>query len=725
MNSIIPTWDVLPNSFCTDGTYIYTVIMGWPGAVLKIDPTTMTVIARWPGTIYTAYIRDITYLAPYLYIACGATSTSKVAGVSKLNTVVKLNPTTMSEVAHVVADTNTQEAYAITNDGTNIYVAMTTSSSTGFIVRKLTTALATVGNWTKPHAGSVRSIQYEAGFIYVAGRSADNRIYKVDPVALTSIERSVTGLVKVLTVFGGFVYVSSDSGFGKIYKYDAATLVLAGAPNTWSGIASQTIETPTTSDSGHKLTNDGVNLYAGVVNQVTTVDAAVKIDVATMTTSAIWVGNANQLQNGPVFHDSGKLFYGARYYNGGGVSSVANGPGQIVKIDAATMVADATLILTAPQPNQIRFSNRVNAITTDSTITTEWSVGFGLSVSRPIVRMLNGTIAYVVVKQTGLISYLIQVYKSVDNGSTWTLYKSFSGVFTAHPIMVADSQNNLHVFVPGNNTYASDTNGWVPVSIDATAADDKGASAVIDANDKLTYVFTTTLNRRIRVVQNHTGLWVSKDIANAGTTGRGMYPALAVDGQNIIHLTFAGQNHPSINGGSGYLAHVECNAGTWGAIESIYNLDWTGDPMTFILNGVPIAIDDNDDIHICADMYVQYAVDLVNRGKLIYFKRSSGVWSSMEVVKDLTYLNGSFTYSTITLDRANIPYIITPVPVLDGNWAGYIESFRKSGGVWSALENLCDLPYEVANMASIWANYPRQTVVWKNCIYPLSRIQRK
>jgi hypothetical protein len=99
---------------CTDGTFIYIAMEEQPARVLKVNPSTMSVIASWVGTATQRWAEDLCYLGGFIFVSLDDADGAGYGGM------VKLNPVTMLQVnAWTGAPCN-----RMTTEGTYIYVTI-------------------------------------------------------------------------------------------------------------------------------------------------------------------------------------------------------------------------------------------------------------------------------------------------------------------------------------------------------------------------------------------------------------------------------------------------------------------------------------------------------------------------------------------------------------------------------------------------------------------------
>lgn len=294
---------------------------------------------------------------------------------------------------------------------------------------------------------------------------------------------------------------------------------------------------------------------------------------------------------------------------------------------------------------------------------------------------------------------ILKVDYTDDNGITFTnslsLTLSYVDGFHEGWTLAVDSHDNIYlayiekITPAGQNSYVyySKFNGvtWsAPAQVAVSGALPSFylfINIVADKNDKIYITWEEYKNvgslRVIDVAEYSSGTWNVTQINDGigGSQGTGLYPALAVDSLNQLHLTYYGYN-ASWNSGNGFVAHVICVAGIWGAIGTAVNLAGN----EYLLNGAPVVVDSSNEIHICYDYY--FGAFPNYHPKLMYARTIAGVWQVPEVVIDKSALKNTYSYGSISLDGNN-PVIVAEIPTTNSGTNADVMYFYKSGGVWT------------------------------------------
>jgi len=310
--------------------------------------------------------------------------------------------------------------------------------------------------------------------------------------------------------------------------------------------------------------------------------------------------------------------------------------------------------------------------------------------SRGIVKTSTGRIyvAYHTFKNAPTSTSTITVDYTDDNGVTFhnslTLSSPFSvGIHSGWSLAI-DSQDHLHLAYVFTGTGATHSvyymsfNGssWsVPTPVDLNVNMNQNHTDIkTDLGNNVSIAYNYVVPFQPVVAALSGGVWTKTTLVPGEN---GAFPFLAVDSLNRMHLTYSGYGGV-LNAGNSYAGHMVCTSGVWGSPEVAIGLNDTG----FILNGVPVVIDDSDEVEICIDFYDESPPDYNDLPKLLYARTLGGVWQPPEVVIDKSSLINTYTYGSISLDGNN-PVIVAEIPLTDNMTDAEVDYFVKVGGVWT------------------------------------------
>ncbi len=224
------------------------------------------------------------------------------------------------------------------------------------------------------------------------------------------------------------------------------------------------------------------------------------------------------------------------------------------------------------------------------------------------------------------------------------------------------------------------------------------AIAVDNANNiHVVYVDYTTV-WRLKYVKKTAGVWGSSSvIATGAAAGDNIEElSLAIDSNNFPHVTY---DHEVSGDYRVYYIH-ETGAG-WQAAELVSSAAVGTFPYS------QIALDSSDDVHV---VWMTYGVGTYpGESQTAYRKRESGVWQAPEYLTDVDNAQG---YPCISISSNGIIHVI---------WMGFgwganptewtIQYKSKSGATWSSQEDLVNEAKFNYPETSLWARCPSSNIL--------------
>ncbi|TCL74252.1 hypothetical protein EDC14_1004190 [Hydrogenispora ethanolica] len=243
-----------------DGTYLYASVNGNPSSFVKIDPTTMTIIASL-AFVGNETFNTLIFDGTYLY----STSTKF--------RFIKINPITMTIVGEFDFTSEGAYIFSLAFDGKHLYAGLATQPAK--IVKIDPEAMTKVGDTlTITDGNSCAGLVFDGTYLYAGLISSPLKVVKINPATMTKVATftaaSDENRCNALFFDGTYLYVGSNTQPAKIIKIDPVTMIKVGA----------TLSLATGEDYCGPITFDGVSLYVGLR---TSPAKLVKIDPATMT----------------------------------------------------------------------------------------------------------------------------------------------------------------------------------------------------------------------------------------------------------------------------------------------------------------------------------------------------------------------------------------------------------------------------------------------------------
>ena len=145
-------------------------------AVVKIDPSDMSVVATYMGRMGNFNIGDLIYDGQYIY------ASSRTAG----GRVIKIDPSDMTEAGIWGGDAGEDYCYPLTFDGTYVYVGL--NIDPGKVIKINPSTMVTVASYTG--AAGINyfyGITFDGQYIYAAAMISPGKIIKIDPSDMSKI----------------------------------------------------------------------------------------------------------------------------------------------------------------------------------------------------------------------------------------------------------------------------------------------------------------------------------------------------------------------------------------------------------------------------------------------------------------------------------------------------------------------------------------------------------
>ena len=248
--------------------------------------------------------------------------------------------------------------------------------------------------------------------------------------------------------------------------------------------------------------------------------------------------------------------------------------------------------------------------------TTESSVATGTNIQRKIVRGSNGTLYCVYIKKFNDYQHIF-VSKSIDNGKTWieetriSSHPSLDNYNQYSPAIAIDSQNRIYVVWNGYSQESPDNaqiwfsmfdgNNWTtPIMISQGFIWGSCASIAVDSQDRIHVVwlgkspeYETAYQIFYTMFDGSTWLTPVRISTYSGMEGYDqMYPCIAIDSQDRIHVVWTGRGTGFPSGQIWYARYEE---GTW--LTPVRISTYSG--MEGYSQMFPsIAVDSQDRIHV-------------------------------------------------------------------------------------------------------------------------------
>jgi len=246
--------------------------------------------------------------------------------------------------------------------------------------------------------------------------------------------------------------------------------------------------------------------------------------------------------------------------------------------------------------------------------------------------------------------------RSTDGGLSWGAMKrlTWNSGSSCDPAIAIDSNNNLHVmwhdWTPGNWEiyYKRSTDGgstWNATKrITWTSSDSYDPEIAIDSNNNLHLVWCdyTPGNSEIYYKRSTDGgLTWSGSKRLTWTSGNSVYPAIAIDSNNNLHVMW--HDWTPVNSEIYYKRSTD-GGSTWSATKRLtWNSGSSCDPA--------IAIDSNNNLHLVWE-------DSTPGNSEIYYKRSTDGGSTWSATKRVTWTSGGSYGPAIAIDSNNNLHVV-------------------------------------------------------------------
>ncbi len=315
----------------------------------------------------------------------------------------------------------------------------------------------------------------------------------------------------------------------------------------------------------------------------------------------------------------------------------------------------------------------------------------------------------------------IFVSHSSNGGLSWTEEQvtAYPGSSASSPTLAVDSSNNIHLAymadlqAPGtyrNGIYYKkhDPNtGWgMDVTIEDLGASGRyqeHPSIAIDSLDDPHIVWSGNGHGAnltyYQIVHREAfgGVWQAIDLVTDKNQHQ-YYPELAIDHLGNLHVVWAGKGFGAYLPNMNHILYVKKTSGVWGTVEDITD---TFDYLTSRYNySQHIVIDSGDNPHI---------VFGDNGDRLAWYRKRNLSWSAPELVPFPGDPATSGAVSCLALDRSDNVYVFKVVQ--DGSNGGVVYLCKKTaGGVWSTVQqSISDLGNPALRTylgSALWATFP-------------------
>jgi len=283
---------------------------------------------------------------------------------------------------------------------------------------------------------------------------------------------------------------------------------------------------------------------------------------------------------------------------------------------------------------------------------------------------------------------LAKIYykKSTDGGATWAANKriSWTSGWSGYPAIAVDSSDNLHVVwwdsAPGNNEiyYTKSTDGGATWTASRRLTWTSGSSLYpalavgFSGNLHLVWYDDTPGNSEIYYRKSSNGgvTWTTSQRLTF-TSGRSIYPAIAVDSIGSVHVIWSDETPGNLE-----IYHKKSTDGgaTWTANQ---RLTWTLGAASY---GASIAVNPSGTLQLVWN-------DFAPGNEEIYYRKSTDGGTTWTPSQRLTWTSGSSLYPAIGVDSLGGLHVIwqddTP-----GNNEIYYKKSTDGGAIWTANQRL-------------------------------------
>ena len=342
---------------------------------------------------------------------------------------------------------------------------------------------------------------------------------------------------------------------------------------------------------------------------------------------------------------------------------------------------------------------------------------YGNEVGRHLARASDGRLwCFFADKPAGYSNYQLFCAYSDNKGETWTEEQITTVDIYQYTVTVAiDSQDNLHIVYAGRGRqpYTSRTGifyrkrtatGWgteETVALKDVSGGQQSPSIAIDSGDNVHVVWYGkgwgTYPARNQIIYcKRTAIWGSpEEITSTNVSAYGeQYPAIAIDRQDNIHLTWQSTqallNYTMVRYRKGI-------AGGWHTQEDVNTHDdgYAVSPR--------IALDSSDNIHIVwRDMLASESWVAYNPK---YRKRTIAGWGVTEDIATIAFSQKD--YLTIAIDSLDNAHVVWTGQGWGTNLNKYNIQYRKrTASGWQTQEAITDEAVDHFGGSALWANFP-------------------
>jgi hypothetical protein len=313
---------------------------------------------------------------------------------------------------------------------------------------------------------------------------------------------------------------------------------------------------------------------------------------------------------------------------------------------------------------------------------------------RKLVRTSNGNLHCVYHNFNGGSTYTISYANSVDNGETWTETPLVTDELQKFPAIAVDSNEHLHVVWHGWDTstetyelrYMNLTSGTIVDLTNGSYLIECNPSIAIDSNDNLHVVWwsgNTSCGYNINYRNySHTSGWSS--IRNLSGGGSNLYPSIAVDNDDSIHVVWHASSSKQIH----YNKHVSSG--------------WTGE--TALTSGsyeqryASIAIDRNNHVHVVW----QGKTSGSGIDRIRYLNLSN--WG---IIENLTSEDYSQGHPSIVANTNGNLHVVWHGTSSSNPTYTQIQHLKHSANPgWETIEELTNVPADQTYPSLLWAMHP-------------------
>jgi|GEM_PF-3328726 len=329
--------------------------------------------------------------------------------------------------------------------------------------------------------------------------------------------------------------------------------------------------------------------------------------------------------------------------------------------------------------------------------------------ARSMVRTATGDLWCVYSRLAGGVIQVFGAY-STDGGDTWVEEQiSFGADHQRSCAVAADSAGNVHVVWQGkgwgnnpnyyNIQYRVRTTSWQPrEAVTDVAGNQANPAIAVDGQDNVHVVWQGQgwgANPAIYNIQyrQKTNAWQSQE-AVTDKAQHQRSPSVAVDAAGNVHVVWSGIGwgfNPTIDN-----IQYRKRAASWQAVEQVSD-------KTDFQWGPCVAVDPAGNVHVAwyGDGWAPYG----GRHQILYRQRGSSSWQACEA---LTEINIDQNNPSIALDQDGSVYVAW----YGKGWGSYPESYsvqyRRRTDCWQAQQAVADGSYDACWPSLVCAVHPAE-----------------